>query len=281
MERVAEKIWTFLVGKDKIQQTTNAAVRRDSGYAVENYEQLVRLVSEISFRNPEYVLLFRGQSRDHQCSKKYSSLHSQIFRQSPGEKRTKAKVLERFNELRKAEKLLVQHYTFEGRTRVKRDQILRWSIIQHYEIYPTPLLDVSQSLRVAASFSHLNSSGRSYLYVLGLPQISGSITTSSEAQCQIVRLLSVCPPSAARPHYQEGYLVGEYPTPNFINELPYIPSELDFGRRLIAKFELSKKASFWSEPFPRIGREALYPDHADDFKSIADEIKSQLSRNAL
>jgi hypothetical protein len=49
------------------------------------------------------------------------------------------------------------------------------------------------------------------LYVIGVPNISGAISASAEAGLQVIRLSSVCPPSAIRPNVQEGYLVGEYP----------------------------------------------------------------------
>ena len=45
--------------------------------------------------------------------------------------------------------------------------------------------------------------------MLGVPNLSGAITASAEAGLQIVRLSSVCPPSAVRPHIQEGYLLGD------------------------------------------------------------------------
>ena len=49
------------------------------------------------------------------------------------------------------------------------------------------------------------------LYVIGVPNISGAISASAEAVLQVVRLSSVCPPSAVRPNVQDDYLVGEYP----------------------------------------------------------------------
>lgn len=38
--------------------------------------------------------------------------------------------------------------------RLKRQRILHWSILQHYEVSATPLLDVTHSLPIAASFAH-------------------------------------------------------------------------------------------------------------------------------
>ena len=74
-------------------------------------------------------------------------------------------------------------------TRLKRQRILRWSILQHYEICATPLLDVTHSLRIAASFASVSRSRRAFIFVLGLPNLSGAITASAEAGLQVVHLL--------------------------------------------------------------------------------------------
>jgi hypothetical protein len=80
-----------------------------------------------------------------------------------------------------------------------------WAILQHYEVCDTPLLDVTNSLRVAASFATNNPAAEGpVLYVLGVPSLSGSITASSEQGLQIIRLSSICPPEARRPYFQEG-----------------------------------------------------------------------------
>ena len=45
----------------------------------------------------------------------------------------------------------------------------------------------------------------------------------------------------------------------------YAPYEIDFGRRLVARFRFDPRA-FWKEgsAFPRVSKEALYPSPADD-----------------
>jgi hypothetical protein len=104
------------------------------------------------------------------------------------------------------------------------------------------------------------------VFVVGVPHISDAITASAEAGLQIVRLSSVCPPSAVRPHIQEGYLLGEYPEfSDFEQKGHYTHFEMDFGRRLIAKFEFDT-ATFWdnSGNFPRVSRGALYPRSGQD-----------------
>ena len=99
-----------------------------------------------------------------------------------------------------------------------------------------------------------------------MPHISGAVTASAEAGLQIVRLASVCPPSAVRPHIQEGYLLGEYPDLSGTDQKQLYESyEVDFGRRLIAKFRFDP-ARFWykSEAFPKVPERALYPPAGED-----------------
>src|SRR5262249_29378940 len=143
------------------------------------------------------------------------SLKPTLFRSDPSETNPSSGTLgERFERLKDAERELVIRYTEErllGVERLRRHRILRWSILQHYGVCRTPLLDVTHSLRIAASFASEGEPDTAFIFVLGVPNLSGAITASSEAGLQIVRLSSACPPSAMRPHLQEGYLLGEYP----------------------------------------------------------------------
>ena len=162
--------------------------------------------------------------------------------------------------------------------RLRRHRILRWSILQHYEVCTTPLLDVTHSLRIAASFASLAENTTCFLYVLGVPNLSGAITASAEAGLQIVRLSSVCPPSAVRPHIQEGYLLGEYPDMAGTEQKEnYFPYEMDFGRRLVAKFSFTP-ASFWkNDNFSQVTKTALYPsEKSDPLYRLALGVKKQL-----
>lgn len=114
--------------------------------------------------------------------------------------------------------------------------------------------------------------------MLGVPNLSGAITASAEAGLQIVRLSSVCPPSAVRPHIQEGYLLGEYPEMSGTEQKEnYFPYEMDFGRRLVAKFAFAP-ASFWkNDNFPQATKSALYPsEKSDPLFRLALGVKKQL-----
>ncbi|MBC8031711.1 MAG: FRG domain-containing protein [Pyrinomonadaceae bacterium] len=235
-------------------------------------------MAELQFRNREHVLLFRGQAQDHRDrgGNGITTLRPSIFRgnqHSPSTVPGEVEITRRFKALDRAERELVDRYMNEPQfvsdheetNRLKRQRILRWSILQHYEVCPTPLLDVTQSLRIAASFPSHRSNETVFLFVLGVPNLSGAITASAEAGLQIVRLSSVCPPSAVRPHLQEGYLLGEYPEiDRYEQKAHYRVKEIDFGRRLVAKFRFDPK-SFWKgDTFPRITRNAFYPTMSRD-----------------
>ena len=148
-----------------------------------------------------------------------------------------------------------------------------------YEVCRTPLLDVTHSIRIAASFASSRKAGvEAFVFVLGVPHLGGAITASSEASLHVVRLSSACPPSAVRPHLQEGYLLGEYPEiADYEQNLKYPHYEMDFGRRLVAKFRFDPTTFWKSKDFPRVPREALYPKEiGDTLLDIAEEVKAHI-----
>lgn len=272
-----EKSFTF-IGDAPIAPASLAKVRKSEGTYVRSYAELVERVAELSFYNPEYLLFFRGQARDY-LYKQLTTIHTAIFRpKSADENLDTGEIERRFMVLERAEEALAAQYNLSGRERVQRFSILRWALLQHYEVCRTPLLDVTHSLRVACSFAFQEQKGNPFLYVFALPQISGSVTTSSEHGIQVIRLLSICPAAALRPHYQEGYLVGEFPTISFRQKMLYNRAELDMANRLVCKFRLANYRKFWHSGFTEIPRSALFPDNRDTLKKKMDEIE-QVIRN--
>lgn len=285
-------IWSYHGSEDqpvKIERATSARIA--DGHLVSTYLELAKKVAELQFLNKDFVLLFRGQPSDYHNSKSSSSLKPSILRPIRDKKLPPKRpvVEQRYKDLLSAEGKLIQAFEESNLGNVaelRRNRILRWSILQHYEVCMTPLLDVTHSLRIAASFAkkidpetgRLNESG--YVYVLAVPNISGAITTNADAGIQVIRLASVCPPVAVRPHIQEGYLLGEYPDMNSVDQKwEYRPHEIDFGRRLVGKFRFSP-ATFWdaSTSFPPIDQRALLPLSNDDpFLLITDPIKAQFA----
>lgn len=77
--------------------------------------------------------------------------------------------------------------------------------------------------------------------MFGFPYLTNRISFNSEHDIVNIRLLSICPPEAYRPHFQEGYLAGtDEITDNYERKI-----ELDFNNRLIIKFELPVEKTFW------------------------------------
>ena len=279
----SQKIWTFSGDTTRIDSLTCSAIRKQSAHRVRNYMELATRIAELQFRNRDFVLMFRGQSGDFRNRLGYTSLRPSLMRAaSPSKVPTDSALQRRFEKLLMAEKALLAEYDRQrllGRDRLRRQRILRWAILQHYEICRTPLLDVTQSLRIAASFASHGADREAFIFVLGIPNVSGAITASAEAGLQVVRLASVCPPSAVRPHIQEGYLLGEYPECATVEQKDlYSLAEMDFGRRLIAKFRFDP-TSFWqkSSRFPQVGETALYPRSSHDpMCTLAESVKSSI-----
>jgi hypothetical protein len=239
---------------------------------------LATKVSELQFMNRDFVLLFRGQGADHKNDKGNTSLKPSLFRTIHGRNPDSEKLQRRFEALKNAERILGEMYSghqFLGRERLARQQILRWSILQHYTVCPTPLLDVTHSLRIAASFASDGAEGEAFVFVLGVPNLSGAITASAEAGIEIVRLSSVCPPTAVRPHIQEGYLLGEYPEmTGYDQKQHYAHYEIDFGRRLVAKFSFDPRTFWKADAFPKVKRSALYPNADDPLFKLTQSVKN-------
>lgn len=295
METIGQQeVWSFFDDSQKAQRVADISeVRRGPGHHVNSFLDLARKVAELQFRNREHVLLFRGQVQDYRDGKKLTTLRPSIFRGNPPSPSLipgEAELTRRFAKLQLAERELVSRYINDPQlgpdadesNRLKRQRILRWSILQHYEVCPTPLLDVTQSLRIAASFPSHHSKRTVFLFVLGVPNLSGAITASAEAGLQIVRLSSVCPPSAVRPHLQEGYLLGEYPEiDRYEQKAHYRVHEIDFGRRLVAKF-IFEPTPFWkNDAFPLIVRKAFYPSSSrDPLSMMTDEVRGIINHSS-
>lgn len=284
-----EAIQTFLSNGWSDSPVSHQEIRSDEGFHVPNFRALVGCIAKLSFYNPRHMLLFRGQGCEYfnrSEGRGLTVLKPSIFRVVHGQPLPLA-MPQRYERLQEAERLLLSEWDqtgMEGYERITRNRIVRWAILQHYEICRTPLLDATHSLRVASSFASLDAKGKfAVLYVLAVPQLSGAITASADAGIQIVRLSGICPPLARRPHFQEGYLIGEYPEIPTINEKRYYePVELDCCRRLLAKFRLELDG-FWSDrDFPRLSREALFPDGEDQgLEDVADRLRRAIGPDSV
>lgn len=250
--------------------TANNVASHDA-YNVSTYKELRKLIAKLAYANKDYILFFRGQKNDYKNKSGKSSFYPSIYR---GEPLNFEELRFRWEKLHSASKLLIksiENKKFKATT-LKRKKLIQWSILQHYEVTETPLIDVTQSLKVACSFASLdNDSNYGYIFVFGLPYYTNRISVNSEHYLTNIRLISIAPPEALRPYFQEGFLIGE----DEFNETYDKKIELDLSNRLIAKFRFPNNADFWGDSERMFSRKDLYPEN-DPMESICTEIREEL-----
>ena len=249
---------------------TNTDIRKSVPLRVAHFRDLVTSVARIASHNPDYVLYFRGQAKDYMTGSGMSSVYPSIYR-SPHPLSQKD-LEKRFQILDSCSQQLVnslKSLKIDNIHKIKKFPELQWSILQHYDVCDTPLLDVTHSLRVAASFALMKAADKALIFVFALPYPNGTISFSSEEEMSIVRLLSACPSQALRPHFQEGFLVGTFPSRIYKKH-----TSLDFGARLVGKIEIPK-VNFWINGFTGIPQNALYPAN-DKLNEICSSIRSNI-----
>lgn len=249
------------------------AVLKSEPKHVNSYDDLVKAVAQILHRNRNLTLFYRGQSSDYKSEGKTIIMPS-IFRKKSGEDKLGLK--ERFEILNKKSEGLKKLFKdsaikYAGTSLLNKYPEIAWSLLQHYEVCDTPLIDLTHSLHVACSFAFDRNEGKTgIIYVLGMPWQSDAIGYNTFEELVNIRLLSVCPPQANRPFFQEGYLAG--PFPNYRLDKPSRVNQFDFGRRMIAKFQIPIDKTFWGSGFGRIPKSKLYQEK-DPIKAICEKLK--------
>jgi len=242
---------------------------------VESFIELVKKVAILSFHNKDFLLFFRGQRNDHLNRAGNSSFYPSIYRTKSGENLAPGLIDIRFKLLEQASNMLVKKFIEHGITdsigELKRRKFIQWSILQHYEVCDTPLLDLTQSLRVACSFALPKKQEFGYIFVFGMPYITNRITINSEQDIVNIRLINICPPQALRPYFQEGNLVGTADVSTDYDDR----TELDFKRRLIAKFKIPNSKDFWGDQ-QSLDKYLMPSD--DQIETICQEIKDTLKQ---
>lgn len=232
-----------------------AQIRESVGYEVKQFRKLVRFVAELASYNPQYNLLYRGQQNDYKDKNGRSKVYPTIYRpEASGTIVRNTHIENRYERLKTLRRLLIKNQKKISKYRkLMSYPEYYYALLQHYEITSTPLIDLTQSLRVAASFA-LDSSKTGYVLVFGIPYPQGSISHFVDAEMVLVKLQSVCPAKALRPHYQEGFLVGKLP----FNTRKEAGDNL--AKRLIGKYRLvNSNGKFWDRGFTKIPEEALRP----------------------
>jgi hypothetical protein len=251
-----------------------APIWKATAFSVSQFREVVEHVARLAYANPDQLLFFRGQNKDYQSKGGGTTLYPAIYR---GDSLAARELRHRFEVLEQAARLLAEQFRaakIEGHRELRQKKYIQWSILQHYEVVSTPLLDLTQSLRVACSFAQFRSTDPTcYVYVLGLPYLTNRISINSEHDIVNVRLLSICPPAALRPYFQEGYLAGTTDvTTDFESK-----TELDFRNRLVAKFVIPRAKTFWGSGFNAIPESTLYPD-GDTIRELCADLEAELKK---
>lgn len=250
------------------------------GHPVRSYVELLRKVAALSYHNSRFQLLFRGQRKDHRINMKgepanRSSLYPSILRPIAGPRRDL--LLEsRFERLARAEAYLGEEL---GDQDVRTLRIVRWAILQHYEVCETPLLDATLALQTALTFATSDSkSGDGFVYVFAVPQLTGPVSISTESMTQTVDLSQVCPADALRPHFQSGVLICDYPEytnrHETHNKLGFVANS--FACRLLSKFHLLDIGNWPSEGFTPTSKKILFPDVHDAWHKATQAVREKL-----
>ena len=255
-------------------------VRSSEGYPVNSFRDLINQVALVTVNNRNYEMFYRGQSDDYLNNKGFyykdrkqkTTVLPSIFRPElkedglPKYSIRKKTIEERYNKLYS----LINHINKTNK-RKYRDEYLM-CLFQHYEILPTPLIDITQSLRVAATFA-LMKEQKGFVYVFGLPYPNQSISYFVDYDIILLKLQNIVGVNALRPRYQEGYLVGNFPFSNIKD------AGDDLSNRMIAKFYVDNtKNKFWDKHFLPMPKEVLFPPndivekelkkHLKDFEKI-------------
>jgi len=256
----------------KLEKSDEASAKTPT--KISSFTELVRKIANLSFEHKDYLLFFRGQSSDHKNKSGNSTFYPSIYRTNK-EVLSKELLDLRFKKLEQASKLLIKKYEtttiLDGSIKeIKTRKYIRWSILQHYEVCDTPLLDLTQSIRVACTFALADNQTTGFFYVFALPYVTNRISINSEHDIVNIRLINICPPMALRPYFQEAYSVGTDDITTEYDER----TDLDFKRRLVDKFELvNEENKFWENE----GMVERYLKHEDSFSELCCEIKNKIS----
>lgn len=247
------------------------------GHKVVSYVELLQKIAALSFHNRRFRLLFRGQTSDYKMASgvNTSDLFPSILRGFTAKANVRNSQLDTaFALLEKAESLLAKEIP---RREIVESQIVRWAVLQHYEVCRTPLLDVTGSLQCALSFA-IGERDEGWLYVLAFPQLTGGVSVSLESETQVIDLSQVCPPEALRPHFQQGLLVSEYP--EFRNRLQTHGQRgmrgNNFAARLLTKFKLTNCKAWRDEGFIPTPRSIVFPNAVDPWYGKTQDVKKAI-----
>lgn len=261
----SELIW------ERREATVNK-IRASEGYRVRTFRDLMDEVASVTLSNRNYEMFYRGQSKDYKNNqgkfyKDNNRIEKTIIYPTICRPERKADGTLKYNIKkgqieRRYEELSGIIDMIKGRRSYFNEYY--YSLFQHYDILPTPFIDITQSLRVAATFA-LRRSDVGYVYVFGLPYPNQSISYFRDLGIVLLKLQNIVPAKALRPRFQEGFLVGKFPI------TPTKEIGDDLANRLVAKFLVdNSEGTFWDKYFQPLPDDVIYPTN--------DEVEKELSK---
>src|SRR5258708_4749838 len=121
----------------------NKRVWRATPFEVSTFRALVEHVARSAYANRDELLFFRGQNKDYQSKGGAKALDPPIYREDALAPR---ELQYRFELLDQAGQLLADKFKragIEGYRELRHKRYIQWSILQHYEVLATPLLDLT------------------------------------------------------------------------------------------------------------------------------------------
>ena len=235
--------------------TAPRVIAADRGEVVVTFTGLVRAVAGLAYQCFERHLVYRGQIEDHrtQGENGRSTLKPTLYRH-----RTWRRSLEKLLDI--TPELQEEFHGEAPHARAVRLYVEAiWAIIQHYQLANTPLLDVTRSLHVAATFAteRPENGGDRFVYVLGTRYPSDQLSYSTVDRTVLAILQPLLPSDASRPLFQEGLLLGQWPL-----NLRKGARAPDFNRLLVGKFRIPENAlgRFWDGAHQALPMESLMPE---------------------
>lgn len=277
------QILAYTDGDDDIVvcRTTGLPIAASNGHRVTSYLDLLYKIAALQYHNPRFKILFRGQGKDYRLKRTgkdgaHSSLYPSILRAVPNRVKDGAFLNDRFDRLQRAEQSLKDKLRVRE---VHQNQIVRWAILQHYEVCDTPLLDVTPSVQTALTFAIGNGGRTGFLYAFAFPHLAGAVSVSVESMTQVIDLCHVCPPQARRPHFQYGMLAGDYPAYTSVEETHGRKGMIgnNFACRLISKFSLNSTSNWMTEGYTPVPDTVLFPNTSDNWYKVTQGIKAELN----
>lgn len=253
---------------ERLEATVNK-IRASDGYKITTFRQLMDEVANVTISNKTFEMFYRGQVNDYKNNqsiyfknnKPKSTIYPAICRPERKADGSLKYSIKKSQVTKRYENLSNMIEIVKGERGSYFNEYY-YSLFQHYDILPTPLIDITQSLRVAATFA-LRGSQTGYLFVFGLPYPNQSISYYSDLGIVLIKLQNIIQTNAIRPRYQEGFLVGKYPI------RPTKTNADDLSNRMVAKFLLDNtNDGFWDTHFLPMPEEVLYPKNDSVEKTL-------------